>query len=181
MGLVTALSDASIVKGLLLLNISLRQLHIKKQSWFAKPFVKALQNTLRTTDIGRWFFSSVATPRSVKNILSQCYFDKNQVTDELVEVILTPGLQPGAVDVFLDFICYSGGPLPEEMLPNVTCPVVIGWGKEDPWEPIALGRAYGDIQTVKEFVVIESAGHCPQDEVPHIVNPLIERFVQEFS
>jgi hypothetical protein len=31
-----------------------------------------------------------------------------QVTDELVECILRPGLEPGALDVFLDFISYSG-------------------------------------------------------------------------
>ena len=62
---------------------------------------------------------------------------------------------------------------------SLQCPVVIGWGEEDPWEPISLGRAYGDIPTVQEFVVLKEAGHCPQDEVPHIVNPLIERFVQK--
>lgn len=45
-----------------------------------------------------------------------------QVTDELVQVILEPGLRPGAADVFLDFICYSGGPLPEELLPLVQVP-----------------------------------------------------------
>lgn len=49
----------------------------------------------------------------------QCYHDTSQVTDELVEKILLPGLEPGAVDVFLDFICYSDGPLPEELLPKV--------------------------------------------------------------
>lgn len=41
------------------------------------------------------------------------------MTDELVEAILRPGLEPGAVDVFLEFICYSGGPLPEDLLPQV--------------------------------------------------------------
>lgn len=41
------------------------------------------------------------------------------VTDELVQIILQPGLEPGAADVFLEFICYSGGPLPEELLPKV--------------------------------------------------------------
>lgn len=50
---------------------------------------------------------------------SQCYYDTSKVTDELVEKILLPGLEPGALDVFLDFICYSGGPLPEELLPQV--------------------------------------------------------------
>lgn len=54
-----------------------------------------------------------------KSFRVQCYHDDSAVTDELVEKILLPGLQPGAVDVFLDFICYSGGPLPEEMLPNI--------------------------------------------------------------
>lgn len=41
------------------------------------------------------------------------------MTEELVQSILLPGLEPGAVDVFLEFICYSGGPLPEELLPQV--------------------------------------------------------------
>ncbi len=49
-------------------------------------------------------------------MLRQCYHDPAAVTEELVDYILKPGLQPGAVDVFLDFISYSGGPLPEEQL-----------------------------------------------------------------
>jgi hypothetical protein len=53
------------------------------------------------------------------NYFSQCYHDTSKVTDELVQLILSPGLEPGAVDVFLEFICYSGGPLPEELLPQV--------------------------------------------------------------
>lgn len=62
--------------------------------------------------------------KKVRNVgcVVQCYHDVSAVTDELVEKILQPGLQPGAADVFLDFICYSGGPLPEEMLPNVKVP-----------------------------------------------------------
>jgi hypothetical protein len=55
----------------------------------------------------------------VKNILRQCYGDKSAVTDELVSDILTPGLQPGAAAVFLDFVSYSSGPLPEDLLPRV--------------------------------------------------------------
>ncbi|CAK9207462.1 unnamed protein product [Sphagnum jensenii] len=176
-GLQAALAEPEKVRGLLLLNVSLRMLHIKKQGWFMRPFVKGLQNVLRNTNLGQWFFQSVAKPQAVKKILSQCYHDVSAVTDELVEKILQPGLQPGAADVFLDFICYSGGPLPEEMLPNVKCPVLIAWGEKDPWEPVALGRAYGDFDTVEEFVVFPNVGHCPQDEAPHLVNPLVEQFV----
>lgn len=118
-GLQAAVTMPQICKGLVLLNISLRMLHIKKQPWYGKPLIRSFQNLLRNTPVGKFFFRSVATPQSVKNILCQCYYDPTQVTDELVESILQPGLQPGAVDVFLEFICYSGGPLPEELIPQV--------------------------------------------------------------
>lgn len=95
----------------------------------------------------------------------------------MVEKILLPGLQPGAVDVFLTFICYSEGPLPEELIPKMECPVLVVWGDKDPWEPIELGRAYGNFENVEDFVVLPNVGHCPQDEAPHLVNPLVEAFV----
>lgn len=38
----------------------------------------------------------------------------------------------------------------------------MGWGDKDPWEPIDLGRAYGDFDTVEDFVVLSDVGHCPQ-------------------
>jgi len=53
-----------------------------------------------------------------------------------VDKILTPGLRPGAADVFLDFLSYSSGPLPEQQLEEVTVPVSILWGDKDPWEKV---------------------------------------------
>lgn len=47
----------------------------------------------RETSLGAAFFSSVATPRAVKNILCQAYANDAAVTDELVQAILQPGLQ----------------------------------------------------------------------------------------
>ncbi|KAJ8760019.1 hypothetical protein K2173_010875 [Erythroxylum novogranatense] len=176
-GLQAAVMEPRICKGIVLLNISLRMLHITKQPWFAKPFIRSFQNLLRNTDVGKFFFKSVASSESVKKILCQCYHDNSQVTDELVQKILLPGLEPGASDVFLEFICYSGGPLPEELLPQVKCPVLIAWGDKDPWEPIELGRSYERFDSVEDFIVLPNVGHCPQDEAPHLVNPLVESFV----
>lgn len=70
-------------------------------------------------------------------------------------------VQPGAVDVFLDFISYSGGPLPEELLPQVSCPVSILWGESDPWEPIEKGRVYGEYECVEEFVALPGVQMLP--------------------
>ncbi|KAE8036940.1 hypothetical protein FH972_009571 [Carpinus fangiana] len=176
-GLQAAVMVPQICKGIILLNISLRMLHITKQPWFGKPLIRSFQSLLRNTALGKYFYKNVATPESVRSILSQCYHDTSQVTEELVQKILNPGLEPGAAEVFLEFICYSGGPLPEELLPQVKCPVLIAWGDKDPWEPIELGRNYGNFDSVEDFVALPNVGHCPQDEAPHLVNPLVESFV----
>lgn len=180
-GLQAAVTEPKICKGIMLLNISLRMLHITKQPWYGKPFIRSFQNLLRNTAVGQYFFKSVATPEAVRNILCQCYHDTSQVTEELVQSILRPGLELGAAEVFLEFICYSGGPLPEELLPQVKCPVLIAWGDKDPWEPLELGRAYQNFDSVEDFVVLPNVGHCPQDEAPNLVNPLVESFVARHS
>ncbi|KAL2456942.1 alpha/beta-hydrolase superfamily protein [Forsythia ovata] len=176
-GLQAAVMKPEICRGIILLNISLRMLHIKKQPWYGRPLIKSFQSLLRNTALGKFFFRAVATPESVRNILCQCYYDTSQVTDELVDAILRPGLEPGAAEVFLEFICYSGGPLPEELLPQVKCPVLVAWGDKDPWEPLELGRAYAEFESVEDFIVLPNVGHCPQDEAPHLVNPLVMSFV----
>ena len=70
-------------------------LHLSKQPAWQRPLVRSLQQALRTTPLGAWFFAQVATPTGVKNVLQQCYGDPAAVDDELVGNILRPGLQPG--------------------------------------------------------------------------------------
>ena len=94
-GLQAAVDKPSNVRGVVMINPSLRGLHVKKQPAMIKPFVKALQTTLRTTDIGKKFFGNVAQAKTVKNILKEAYGNPDTVTDELVDVILKPGLQAG--------------------------------------------------------------------------------------
>ncbi|CAH8336989.1 unnamed protein product [Eruca vesicaria subsp. sativa] len=90
-----------------------------------------------------------------------------QVTDELVEAIPRSGLEPGAVDVVLEFIGYSGRPLADDLLPQI--------------KPIKLGGAYVDFDAVEEFVVLPETRHSPHDEKPEMVSPLIESLVLRYS
>jgi len=109
----------------------------------------------------------------VRNILLQAYKRDDAVTDELVNIILEPAKDEGAVDVFVAFIRYSQGPLPEDLLPILPCSALVLWGTDDPWEPIDLGREFVKFSTVKKFIPLEGVGHCPQDEAPELVNPIL--------
>jgi pimeloyl-ACP methyl ester carboxylesterase len=170
-------SSSSLIAAVQVINISLRMLHIDKQASWQRPIVKFIQDTLRESSLGSAFFSTIATPTSVKNVLQQCYGDKSAVDDELIDVILKPGLQLGAVDVFLDFISYSGGPLPEELLARCPVPVSVVWGAMDPWEKVEWGREFVKYASVEEYIELPGVGHCPQDEAPQLVNPVILEFV----
>ena len=198
--------NKSIVAGVQLMDVSLRMLHSTKQPALARPLVSALQALLRETPAGELFFSAVAKPQTVSKILKEAYGDPSAVDDELVDAILKPGLEPGATQVFLDFISMSGGPLPETLLSRLEgTPVSILWGEKDPWEKLEWGRelaaqaaaskdlarewrggkgegnsavAAAEGSCVEEFEVLFGVGHCPQDEVPGLVNPLTLRFVR---
>lgn len=128
-----AAMNSAAVNGVVLIDISLRMLHKKKQSPFIRPFVSTIQTVLRETKLGETFFAQVqysasaaaklvcmcptqlllkvAQPEALRKILDQAYAKNPErgvagVEEETVQAILRPGLDPRAVHVFLDFISY---------------------------------------------------------------------------
>jgi pimeloyl-ACP methyl ester carboxylesterase len=182
--------EGGLVRGVQLMNVSLRALHVSKQAPLARPLVSALQWALRETPLGGLFFGQVATGEGVRGVLRQCYKDKAAVDDGLVSAILAPAAADpaSALPVFLDFISYSSGPLPEDLLTAVGrdrpgVPVAIVWGAADPWEKVEWGRALGDSAVypcVESYTEVD-AGHCPMDEAPGAVNPLVLEFVRKHT
>lgn len=170
------------VRGVAMLNCSLRLLHERKRSqiaWHRRLSAPLLQTVLSNRTIGHFFFQRLARPQVIRKILLQAYGDATAVTDELVELLLRPAQDPGAADVFLAFIRYSQGPLPEDLLPQVSCPVLCLWGTADPWEPIELGRQLANYPVVESFIPLEGVGHCPQDEAPIQVNHQLQEWLQQ--
>jgi pimeloyl-ACP methyl ester carboxylesterase len=151
-------------------------LHDRKRAtlpWHRRSGAPIVQKILAFRLIGQLFFSQIAKPKVVRKILLQAYKRPEAVTDELVDMLMAPALDPGAVDVFLAFTRYSQGPLPEDLLPILPCPAIMLWGTDDPWEPIDLGRELAKFPQVEKFIPLEGLGHCPQDEAPEVVNPIL--------
>jgi pimeloyl-ACP methyl ester carboxylesterase len=164
------------VLGVAAINFSLRRLHERKRGnllWYRRWSAPLAQRLLSVGPIGRAFFRRLARAGTVRRILQQAYPQAEAVTDELVALLLEPARDPGAAEVFIAFVNYSGGPLPEELLPELACPALVLWGTADPWEPVELGRQAADWPTVERFVPLPGLGHCPHDEAPERVNPLL--------
>ncbi|MBD2567199.1 alpha/beta fold hydrolase [Anabaena lutea] len=179
-----AVINPDMALGTALLNCSLRLLHDRKRvtlPWIKRFGAPILQNFLSIKPVGNFFFSQLAQPKTVKKILLQAYANGETVTDELVDILMTPAKDPGAAAVFLAFTAYSSGPLAEELLPILSCPAIILWGTADPWEPIDLGKELANFPQVQKFIPLEGVGHCPQDEAPELVNPILLDWIGEQS
>ncbi|MGK7916132.1 MAG: alpha/beta fold hydrolase [Prochloraceae cyanobacterium] len=178
----TAVDNPDISLGVAAIDCSLRLFHDRKRvtlPWYQRLGVPVMQKVLSNKWVGNLFFQQLAKPEQIRKILLQAYRRQEAVTDELIEFLLEPAAAPGAVDVFLAFINYSQGPLPEDLLPILPCPAIILWGEEDPWEPIELGRELANFPVVEKFVTLEGVGHCPQDEAPEMVNPILQDWIRQ--
>ncbi|MEL6400793.1 MAG: alpha/beta fold hydrolase [Cyanobacteria bacterium J06626_4] len=175
-----AVMEPEQVRAIAMLDCSLRLLHDRKRStlpWYRGAPTPIFQALLGIRPLGHFFFSRLARPNFIRNVLKQAYGREEAVTDELVDLLIEPSKDEGAADVFLAFVRYSQGPLAEDLLPQLNCPVLVIWGDADPWEPIELGRAYTDYPAVEDFIELKGIGHCPQDEAPELVNPLLRDWV----
>ena len=168
------------VLGIAALNCSLRLLHDRKRKqlpWYRRFGANFATKVLSNKAIGSLFFKQIANAKTVSKILSQAYCRQEAVTDELIEILLKPAQDQGAADVFLAFTRYSQGPLPEDLLPILPCPTIILWGTKDPWEPFELSKEWANFSTVEKFIPLEGIGHCPQDEAPELVNPILRDWI----
>mmetsp|Transcript_16537 Transcript_16537/g.28948 ORF Transcript_16537/g.28948 Transcript_16537/m.28948 type:complete len:379 (-) Transcript_16537:423-1559(-) len=166
--------------GLVQLDTSLRMLNVKKRGWISNIMAPTLQNLLKIRPIGELFFSQIQNEKTLRRILEKAYHVKSAVDPELIEMLQEPAKDPNALDVFLAFISYDVGPVPEDLIPLLRIPSLIIWGEKDTFEPLEPGRKLGELSDkIVDFVVLPNVGHCPMDEAPELVNPLIDGFVQK--
>ncbi|MGK7902500.1 MAG: alpha/beta fold hydrolase [Hormoscilla sp.] len=125
---------------------------------------------------GPFLFNRIRQKHRIKNTLRQVYRNREAVTDELVDLLYGPSCDRGAQQVFASILTAPPGPKPTELLPRVKVPLLVLWGEDDPWTPIAGAKIYQQLANSRDdvkFVPIANAGHCPHDEYPDLVNQSI--------
>jgi len=158
---------------------SLRQLNVRKRSWFQDITAPLLMKLLSYRPLGAFFLESLAKPEQLRTVLLSAYQVDDAVDDELLHILGKPAHTDGALEVFLAFIMYDDGPIPEDFLPVLSQPSLIIWGEEDQFEPFELGQAMRHYSIVESFVPLPDVGHCAHDESPEQCNKLIGEFFQK--
>eukprot|EP00559_Dactyliosolen_fragilissimus_P003146 CAMPEP_0184865944 /NCGR_PEP_ID=MMETSP0580-20130426/19871_1 /TAXON_ID=1118495 /ORGANISM="Dactyliosolen fragilissimus" /LENGTH=444 /DNA_ID=CAMNT_0027365347 /DNA_START=70 /DNA_END=1401 /DNA_ORIENTATION=- len=189
----SVLDTPHLFDGVFVVNPNFRELHSAEVPFsnIAMPVIRTVQKTLR--EKGQPLFDLLAKPNTVTQILQEPYAVTEAIDETLVKVLLDPLLTKGASDVVFDTLSYSAGPLPEQQLDELSelssstrtdlhnLPVWICYGAEDPWTPSERVEAMANLDKVERVVRIEGVGHCPHDEAPEIVNPLLLQFLQRLD
>ena len=124
-------------------------------------------------------FQYVRRKPTIRKTLEKVYVDRSAVTDRLVEEIYRPSCDRGAAQVFASVFKSRQGAKVDELLTQMSCPLLLLWGEGDPWMDTRSRSAqfrqyYSDL--TEHFL---NAGHCPHDEVPEQVNHLGRLWVEE--
>jgi len=124
---------------------------------------------------GPFIFNLIRQKPRLRRTLRQVYRNPEAITDELVDLLYLPSCDEGAQKVFASVLTAPPGPTPAELLPQIKQPLLVLWGEADPWTPIAGAKIYQQLTETHPvtFVPIPNTGHCPHDENPDAVNPVM--------
>lgn len=176
LSLAIAANHPEIIAGGVLLNCAGGLNHRPEELHFPlRQIMTIFTNVVSSPGLGPFLFDRIRQKRRIRNTLRQVYGNKAAITDELVELLYQPSCDPGAQQVFASIVTAHPGPQPTELLPQVKCPLLVLWGEDDPWTPVSGGRIFQEFAGSQpiEFISIPKTGHCPHDERPDVVNPLI--------
>lgn len=146
---------------------------------FLRAIIGLFTRLVQSPLVGPIFFHQVRQKHRIRNTLKQVYANADAITDELVELIYEPTCDRKAQKVFASIVSAPPGPRIAELLPQIQQPLLVLWGETDPWTPIQGSRVFqewgtgGNRAQAVQVIPIPETGHCPHDERPDIVNPLM--------
>jgi pimeloyl-ACP methyl ester carboxylesterase len=152
-----------------------------------RPLKRSLEATVGGL-LSRPLFYFIRRPQTIKFVLENfAYSDRTRVDKELVQIIAQPAQDPQAARAFycLNISMNQGDalssnlPTNKEAIAQLQVPMLILWGTSDRIIPIALGKKLVKYSPLAQLVELPNLGHCPQDEVPSLVNQQILEWMKK--
>ncbi len=139
-----------------------------------------LWNLIRLPVIGelaRFFLNS----EMIRKNLEEAYADARKVTEADVQAYTQPLLRPGSWAANLRTERSTAPEFVEQHLADIHCPVLIVWGKEDAWHPLAMTEAFHQKLPQAKIEVLPNCGHLPHEELPDCFNQHALTFLSQIS
>lgn len=132
----------------------------------------------------RWLtaplFRFLARPAFIRQVLTVAYPTGANVDEELVALLHQPSQEAGAMESFRGFVNLFADVLAPDVLAELDLPVRMIWGGADPWEaPQEAERWARTFPSIRALTQLDGLGHCPHDEAPERVNPILLQWLKE--
>ena len=106
------------------------------------------------------------TPKSIiKNSMLDVYKNDQLVTEKLIDRYFELSLREGNRTAFVKRMSQLNEKLVVRDLENITVPVLIQWGKDDRWIPLANAFEFQKLIPKADLIIYDS-GHVPMEENP---------------
>lgn len=170
------------VKGIVAIN-NYANLKPKRQVASSPTF---LERTL-VNCLVRAYFGFFKTKMMIETILAEIYPTYPEKIDgDLIESIYDAASHPNAQNVLKSIVMnmiYDNKALLStqmQLAERLQKPVFVIWGEHDTWLDPEIPK-----QMIHNYTNVQSkyvnAGHCPQDEIPVVVNALLVYFLRQFN
>lgn len=137
---------------------------------------------LRTPGLG-WLALHLGPPKlNALTVLLYAYSKKRLITWEQTKAYAKPIASPGGRHALLQTAKQA---LPDNIdeitskYPTINIPTLILWGRDDKVIPLAIGEMLDQAIPDSRLVLIEQAGHVPQEEKPEETIPPILKFLKD--
>ncbi|MGK7955812.1 MAG: alpha/beta fold hydrolase [Crocosphaera sp.] len=175
--LTAAYKYPEMVAGLVMLSlpdVSLRQEMIPRG---LRPVVNTIESLFTPPLLLRTLFNIIRRPGIIRPWVGLAYYDQSAITDELVDMITIPPQDKGAARTFC--LLFEGlkkpnyAPSVKAILPKLTIPILLVWGRQDKMIPISLASTFSKLNPLITLKELDKAGHCLHDECPDRFNPIL--------
>ena len=184
--LAAAAAHPEMVHGLVMMNIADPSLEQERTPAFLYPAVRFVKNIVASVALPlliKPLFYFIRKPSFIRYGLTQAYANPEAITDELVEIYATPPQDRGSPRAVIALVRSSihpnYSPDPKKILPTLSIPMLLVWGKQDKLFPVTLAENFAKNNHNLQVIYLENVGHCPNDECPEQVNKQVLEWIDK--
>lgn len=137
--------------------------------------------------VGRYVDAFSGLPSHIHHAIVEAYIKgalRAKIDKSDVEKLVEPWLTEEGSGSFYRQFAQADERYTAEIEPSfgeIRCPVMILWGEDDPWIPLARGKALHRCIPKASFEVLSGVGHLPQLEAPTHMLDRIRPFLETSS